>query len=118
MPASACRTTPTPSARAGMVSETSGLSLMWGRRSPRRLDRLLALPQDGQHGHQPGDVEDPLDPRLDRLRDADHEALSGFERAAAGVQQGAEHGGVDERGRGQVDDDPAAPIQGLFQTLA
>src|SRR5918996_813994 len=93
IPASAWRTTPTPSGRAGMVSRTSGAGPLMG--DPRRhgtpetrgrtrddrwpgsfaravggaggCDGLLAALQHRQDGYQAGDVEDPLDPRLDAV---------------------------------------------------
>ncbi len=43
---------------------------------------------------------------------------AGLERAAAGVEQRAEHGGVDERGPREVDDDAAAAAQRLVEALA
>ena len=61
-----------------------------------------------EHGHEPGDVEDPLDARLDRVADADDEALARLERAPARVEQRAEHRGVDERRGREVDHDAAA----------
>ena len=45
-------------------------------------------------------------PGLDGVADADDEALVGLERAAARVEQRAEHGRVDERRAGEVDHDP------------
>ena len=107
MPASAWRTTPTPSGRAGIVRRTSGGGL---RHSPapfaRRLDRLFAPAHDREHGDEARDVEDPLDPGLDGLADADDIALAGVQRAAARVEQRAEHRGVHERGAGEVDTMP------------
>jgi hypothetical protein len=74
--------------------------------------------QDREHRHEAGDVEDALHAGLDGVADADDEALTGLEGAAPRVQQRAEHRGVDERGRGEVDDDAAAADQGLLEALA
>src|SRR4051812_32811842 len=95
-PASAWRTTPTPSGRAGIVSRTSGGTVVIGSSAravaPRGCDRLVATAQHGKHRHEAGDVEDSLHPGLDGLADADHEALAGLERAPARVQQCPEDG--------------------------
>jgi hypothetical protein len=101
-----------------MFSRTSGTSARAVRSCPRRVDRRVASADDRQYRHQTGDVEDPLHARLDRLADADDEALIGLERAAAGVQQRAEHRGVDERGAREVDDDASAAPDRLVQPLA
>jgi hypothetical protein len=74
--------------------------------------------QHREHGHEPGDVEDPLDARLDRLADADDVALAGLERAPARVEQRAEHRGVHERGGREVDDDRRRRGQRLVEALA
>ena len=50
--------------------------------------------------------------------DADDVALTGLDRAAARVEQRAEHRGVDERGRREVDDDAAAAAERLLEALA
>ena len=52
------------------------------------------------------------------VADADHEALPGLDRAAAGVQQRAEHRGVHERRGREVDDDAAAAAQRLVEAVA
>ena len=119
MPASACRTTPTPSGRAGMVSNTSGRSLIRSRRSSARAAIASSRWRStGSTGHEARDVEDPLDARLHGLADADDEALVCVERAAPRVEQRAEHGGVDERRGRQVHDDPAATVERLFKAFA
>ena len=119
MPASAWRTTPTPSGRAGMVSRTSGRA----RHAPAPFVRAASIASSrwrstGSTGTRPGDVEDPLHARLDRVADADDEALAGLERAAARVEQRAEDRGVDERCGREVDDDAAAAVERLLEPLA
>ncbi len=72
----------------------------------------------GSTGTRPGDVEDPLHAGLDGLADADDEALVSLDRAAACVEQRAQHRGVDERRGREVDDDAAAAVERLVEALA
>ena len=90
-PASACRTTATPSGRAGIVRRTSGAGRHPPRAVPvraRRVDRRVAAVDHRQDGHEAGDVEDPLHAGLDRLADADDEALT-RPRARGGARRAA-----------------------------
>ena len=52
------------------------------------------------------------------VADAHDVALAGVDRAAARVEQRAEHGGVDERRAREVDDDAAAAAEGLVEPFA
>jgi len=82
------------------VRRTSGagtvINSLRAVRGARGLDRFVATLQDGQDGYQARDVEDPLDPRLHALADADDVALAGLDRAPARVQQRTQDRGVDE----------------------
>src|SRR4051794_9511758 len=124
IPASAWRTTPTPSGLAGIVSWTSGAgavgftSLAVAVGGPGGRYRLVAAPEDREDGDEAGDVQDPLHAGLDAVPDADDVALAGFYRPAARVQQRAQHGRVHERGAGEVDDDAAAAAERLLEPLA
>ena len=78
---------------------------------------VIAPVDDGEDGNEPRDVEDPLDPRLDAVADADHVALAGLDRPAARVEQRPQDGGIHKGGGGEVDHDAAAASERLVEPL-
>ena len=102
MPASAWRTTPTPSARAGIVRRTSGATAAPLIPAPRRARSRSPAARSlttGSTGTRPVMSRMRCTPWLDLLAHTDHVPLIGVQCTAARVEQRAEHGRVDERRR-------------------